>query len=110
MRLSEPQPGPAADFFSGKEGFESVGKDLGGHANARICDIQAHKIPGEVVIGQRRHVSRPNFNGSAARDGIARIQGQIENDQLEFARINLYAPQTISKAGLNLYIAAQASI
>src|SRR5581483_9724859 len=42
----QPQPGSLADLLGGKERFEKMGLDLGGHADPSIGNGQHHIVPG----------------------------------------------------------------
>src|SRR5450759_141372 len=109
----EPEAGSLAHSLRREEGFEEMGLDLRGDADARVrdrdCDLRTQLPPRsflEVDGLFRVDISRADREPASARHRVARVHGEVHDDLLELARVNLHPAGVGRKVGQELHVLA----
>ena len=105
--------GALADFLGGEERFEYLGLHLRRHAGAGILEIDQHiidrrqRLVSERRDFTRRQIARAHRHRAAARHGVARVDGEIDDDRLELVEIGFDRPEIATVNELQLDVLAK---
>ena len=93
----EPEPGPFAALLGREEGFEDVVEELGRDAGAGVGDLERDVGAGLeagwaiAIAGRELALAGGDGQGPAPRHRVAGVDGQVHDDLLDLARIDMHA-------------------
>src|SRR5690349_11586313 len=106
--LAEPKPCSLPETFGREEGLEYPLHHFGGHPTAAIADAQGDMLALQAFwLALQDNVVRCNPKRAAVGHCVARVEGEVEQHELERSGVRVDGPQLIGDFGDQLDVAAQ---
>ena len=108
--LAQAQAGALADVLGGEERLEHPRQHVGRNARTGVGDADGDEVARKAFFARfaaQHDRLRGDGERAARRHGVAGIDGEIEQRELELARIDLHGARPPRHADLDLDIAAQ---
>ena len=106
--LAEAEAGAFAEALGGEEGLEHPLHHLRRHALAGVRNPQRDMLAAEALgLAVQHLVVRADLELAAILHRVARVEGEVEQRELERAGIGVDRPQLVGNFGDHLDVAAQ---
>jgi hypothetical protein len=108
--LRQAETGALAERLGREERLENPGQDIGRDSDAGVGHRQGDEVALELidpVALLERDVSRRQRDRAAARHGVARVDRDVDQGELELGDVHLDRPDVPRDVALELNVAAQ---